>query len=404
MLTLIFVMSAAVLIGEPVNAAPIPPAPTGLHQTGATSGSVKFEWNAVVASGDVHYDIQYATSPNGPWAYEYDDHEYHKTTEESITGLSSGSRYYVRVRAYIRDTYDTFTDGPWSQPIDVVTPKDSSATLTQTGCTTNTISLSWSNAGSDMYRVYWRAGGSDQEASVDVSQNSATISNLIPGKQYYAHVVPIMKSSTYAAVTTSYIPNASVKTISTTPTCSVPSTYWNIGTAYIQPSNYETTDSDGFEYELYSYKNKKIISGSYTGYLNVSLNNKYFKKYQFFKVRVRNYVTLNNGTRVCSQWSPWVWSGRNPDITKVRRSGSNAYKLNWKTMRGATSYTVYASTSEKSGFKKVATTKKTSYVVTKFKKKVLKRNKRYYFYVVANKKSGKKTFKTTPDRSFYLYD
>lgn len=31
MLTLIFVMSAAVLIGEPVNAAPIPPAPTGLH-------------------------------------------------------------------------------------------------------------------------------------------------------------------------------------------------------------------------------------------------------------------------------------------------------------------------------------------------------------------------------------
>lgn len=75
MLTLIFVMSAAVLIGEPVNAAPIPPAPTGLHQTGATSGSVKFEWNAVVASGDVHYDIQYATSPNGPWAYEYDDHE-----------------------------------------------------------------------------------------------------------------------------------------------------------------------------------------------------------------------------------------------------------------------------------------------------------------------------------------
>jgi fibronectin type 3 domain-containing protein len=64
----------------------------------------------------------------------------------------------------------------------------------------------------------------------------------------------------------------------------------------------------------------------------------------------------------------------------------------WDTVKGATSYTIYLSTKQKSGYKKVGTTKKTSFTLKKYGKSALKKNKTYYVYVVANKKVGKTTY------------
>ena len=70
-------------------------------------------------------------------------------------------------------------------------------------------------------------------------------------------------------------------------------------------------------------------------------------------------------------------------------------------MTGATSYTVYVSNKEKSGYKKVGTynSKKTSVTIKKYGKAALKSGKTYYVKVVAEKKvkinKKYKTFKST---------
>ncbi len=80
--------------------------------------------------------------------------------------------------------------------------------------------------------------------------------------------------------------------------------------------------------------------------------------------------------------------------TKSGKLKGKVIPLSWKKVKGAKNYTVYMSTNEKSGYKKITTTKKTSFKVKKFKKKALKYNKNYYFRIVANRKSGKKTIKS----------
>ena len=57
------------------------------------------------------------------------------------------------------------------------------------------------------------------------------------------------------------------------------------------------------------------------------------------------------------------------------------------------------STNSKAGFKKIASTTKTSLTVKKFKNKALKKGKTYYFKAVPVVKEGKK-YKST-DYSYY---
>ena len=84
------------------------------------------------------------------------------------------------------------------------------------------------------------------------------------------------------------------------------------------------------------------------------------------------------------------------------KAGKKTLTASWKKVAGATSYTVYVSTKQKSGYKKVTTTKKESYKITKYGKKKLSSNKKYYVYVVANTKVGKTTYKSNADYCWYL--
>ena len=154
----------------------------------------------------------------------------------------------------------------------------------------------------------------------------------------------------------------------------------------------KTVYSDGYAYELYNYKNKKISSGiaSYSGtYLkNITSN-------AFYKVRVRSYVTVNNKV-LYGAWSDYKIFGQQPKVS-IKASG-RTLKLSWSKVKGARNYNVYMSTKQKSGYKKISTLKKTSLRVTKFKKKSLSKKKTYYVYVVANTKGGK----THVEKCYYL--
>ena len=68
-----------------------------------------------------------------------------------------------------------------------------------------------------------------------------------------------------------------------------------------------------------------------------------------------------------------------PENVKASVSGVANAKIKWSSVEGAKKYTIYRATSKKGKYKKVGTSKSTS-----FKNKDLTRGKTYYFKVVAN--------------------
>ncbi len=125
---------------------------------------------------------------------------------------------------------------------------------------------------------------------------------------------------------------------------------------------------------------------------------KNIKATQFYKVRIRSYVTINNKV-LYGAWSDYKIFGQQPKVN-IKKAGKGV-KLTWKKVKGAKNYTVYMSTKRNSGFKKVKTLKKNSLKITKFKKKKIKRNKTYYVYVVATTKSGKTKIKTPVSSAYW---
>lgn len=74
-----------------------------------------------------------------------------------------------------------------------------------------------------------------------------------------------------------------------------------------------------------------------------------------------------------------------PVIT-VKATGTTKIKISYKKVKGATSYRIYRATSKNGKYKRIISTKSTSYTNSK-----LKSSFRYYYKVRALKKSGKKT-------------
>lgn len=74
-------------------------------------------------------------------------------------------------------------------------------------------------------------------------------------------------------------------------------------------------------------------------------------------------------------------------ILTLKKAKTSSINFTWKKIHNASGYQVYYATSKKGKFKKLASTKKTS-----FTHKKLKKNKSYYYKVRAYTKIGKKTY------------
>lgn len=82
------------------------------------------------------------------------------------------------------------------------------------------------------------------------------------------------------------------------------------------------------------------------------------------------------------------------------QGGTAQASLRWKKVTNATGYYIYRSTSENSGYKKIATvTGKTSYT----DKKSLKNSGTYYYKIVTFRKSGSKIYKSAATDIYYTY-
>ncbi len=320
-----------------------------------------------------------------------------------INGLNAGTTYYVRVRAYTREYQNgdyVYAYGAYSDVIEFVTnPNSKPAYLKKTDSTTSSVTVEWPSVpGANAYRVKWSGGGLEKETVVysESAKVRYTIGSLPANNSYTITVYSARTNSakTYLGCSTLYW-NYVSETYKITPgkvTGVQVANYWS----YISELNvnYNKLVADGYEAEAYTANKKKdtkVASVDGNSYVGVYLKSSKFKKHNFFKVRVRAYATTSDGVKKYGAWSDWKYVCQQPDVTKMT-SKSNGMQIKYDKISGADRYIVYMSTKKDSGYKKVATTKKTSVTIKKLGKKKLKKGKTYYVYVVAYNKVGKKYY------------
>ena len=145
------------------------------------------------------------------------------------------------------------------------------------------------------------------------------------------------------------------------------------------------------ELEVYNAKNKRIAKktmSKYSGKIKLS-------KGMAYKYRVRSYYNnKEKGKNYYGKWSSYRYFG---NTNAKIKSAKKAVKVSIKKGTGFSSYTVYISTKQNSGYKKVKTFKvgkKSQYTTTikKYGKKKIKGGTYYYVKVVPKVKFGSKTY------------
>lgn len=380
-LSFLFLVAMFTLLFATAVSAATPSKVTGLKQTDAGSSSFKVEWQTVLGQS-VYYEVSMST--DGINYIVVEDRQSWNYYNEYY--LASGSTYYIKVRAFEGSTY-----GDYSDVLKVVTAPEKVENVVQTGATTSSFTISWDKtAGATSYVVYKKQD--NQEYTLGTTTGTSFTVKGLNNKMevpFNIYVYPVNSSGTYDA-----IPSYSTGIYSYNLEL-VPTKVQNVDIQYYWESLNEvkvvfnkTVHSDGYQYQTYNHKGKKLTTGTTTSdYMYL----KNIKSNRFYKVRVRSYVVVNNKT-IYGAWSDYKVFGfqPKPSVKNLKKG----VKISWKKVQGAKNYTVYMSTKEQSGYKKIKTLKKTSLTVTKFKKKSIKKNKTYYYYVVANTKQGKKTVKT----------
>lgn len=400
LMTLALVVTVAVVGGIQTKAAAA--APTGLKQDYDSKTAVGVTWNEV-ASAEA-YAVQ--ISSNSSFTDGITGGTYSNSCtiwNDDWSAIAAGKSYYVRV-ASIDSTGNI---GAYSAPIEVATrPATATKSIKHTKSTTSSVTLNWSAvSGANTYRVYYSKLGSSSEKSVVVNgKTSVTLKGLSKNSEYLVYVYAGRKT---AAGYTAYESSGKYKSaIPVTPqktaSVKVRGYYESSGELSLQWKDARCVD--GYEVQLYTaYKNKdtkvKSFTKKTTSYY-ATIKNSNLKKHNFYKVRVRTYCLDSNGKKYYGGWSSWIYTCQQPDVKKMQ-STSKGLKVSWDKIKGADRYVIYVSTKQKSGYKKYATTKSTSKVITKCGSSKLKSGKKYYVYVVAQNKVGKKYYSGESNYCWY---
>ena len=391
-------IAASVLFGCAVSATP-----TGLKQIGDTTNAVAIDWDDTTIAGISNYAV-FVSTDKDRWdesTIVEKSSGFVKSSEASITNLTPGSSYYVKVTEAAVDSDNNLHLGKWSDYIEIVTkPDDASftgATVKQTAAKKGKVSISWQAVnGATGYEVKVSKNDTTVDATVyaDVTGTSLDISNNSPT---YAGVYYYRKSSTgYVAKCSEGKQAYSVSLKPLPGKAKKPKIVSEnvVGGVNVKFSAINNCDGYQVQYCKYNGKGKK---NKYTATSQISLSS--LNKKMFYKVRARGYVVLSSGKKAYGKWSKanvfcMDQTRHNCKITDASSSTTKKVKLAWKKVKGAKNYTVYMSKSRYSGYKAVATTKGTSVTLSSFNGSGFAYDQNYYYYVVANAKVGKKTYKS----------
>lgn len=266
----------------------------------------------------------------------------------------------------------------------------------QIGQTDSTVSVSWDEvANAEAYYFGWGETVQKAHENVDKQQDkcdaqyiSRTISGLKAGTKYYLCINCKIKSGSYI---TPIVTDFEIYTLPSGKTTGVKVDNIDQSLKTATLSWKEQTGVSGYEYKLLA-DGKTVESGSTvnSGDTQVTLD---IKKNSFYTFKVRAYSD-RAGSRKYGKWSTELNFAPQPNLTKASTSRSGLV-VKWDKITGAKNYTVYASTSANKGYKKVTTTTKTSYTLSKINGKKFNKSNTYYIYVIANKSVSGKTISST---------
>lgn len=371
-----------------------------LQQTDCNTTSVSLKWDPYIGTQTVgHYHILYSTD-----GVNFGYKDYTSGTEDSITGLATGKKYYVKIQALADNKYhfeesDNFSVTnviAESEMLEIATKPEVSAptNVHQTAATATTASIAWDAVkGATSYTVYRRDSWSDRVKIGTTTSNKCTIAGLVNAfaADYVVEATADVVLNNGSSVISATSSTSSAVTVKTTPSkvlgVAMTNYYDSIDVAYFGWSN--MNNCDGYQFQILTYKGKKLVDNYVSGN---SIRISPFKKGVFTKTRVRAYVNVN-GQKVFGAWSSNAYYASCSKLTVKRSANRKKINLSWKKISGVTQYQVYISTKSDGGYKKVANVSgsKNKITITKCGKSSLKKTKNYYIQVkYIGKVGGKK--------------
>jgi hypothetical protein len=386
---LVFAMAICLVVGFGINAKVASAKVSGLVQKNATQTSARV--NCQPELGFKGYYVLLISNDNVNYVPTDWDSD---CTYLNADNLFPGSSYYVKVA--MTDTWDdtNYLAGSMSDPIEIVTcPDCSKLEVYQSDATTSSVSLTGTGMiGANYFEL------KDDSLFLGASYTN-TVTNstaLRSGYSFWPDFIPCRISST-GFVAEGYGKSTSAKTVMK------PLSTNSIGIAnswlYINSYgfSFSTSDSyDGYQWQFLSPSGK--VLKTYTDKYNIEN----FINGKAMKYRFRTYVTCGTQRRY-SAWSGCKYLGFTRNITsKIYKR--KYVKISWSKVNNVSSYSIYTSTKEKSGYKKFKTVsaKTRSVIIKKIAGKSIKKNKNYYVRIIPNVKVGKKTY-SAGNFSYYTF-
>lgn len=287
--------------GNAINAATLP---TKLNSVSAVANGFTVKWNKVAES--TGYQVQYSTKSDFSGAATVYGGATN-TTNYTVTGRANGTKYYVRVRAYV-----TFMDGnrlwgDWTDAKTVTTPSaPSKPTLNSVGALANGFKANWKKlSGVTGYQLQYSTKSNFSGAATvyagDANAVTKSITGRAAGTKYYVRIRAYKKvtggtlygawSASKAVTTPSKPKTASIKSVSALSKGFTVN--WNKISGVTGYQVQYSTRSD--------FKNAATVYGGNANAVSKKITGRGAKTKYY--VRVRAYKNVG-GTYLYGNWSP----------------------------------------------------------------------------------------------------
>ncbi len=356
------------------------PAPTGVAQIGATSTEAGISWNAVEQATE--YIVEYSENVSVGWKVAGSTSGLNGT----ISGLKSGTSYYVRITSVYTSMLGMDTLGETSTPVEFVTAPEAVKvqSVSVTRAEETSLGIQWgASTGAVSYKIY--DGSNRLIGSSDTT--SFTWNGLKAGESYDLYIQPVRTSAAGYEAGGTLLKCTGLKTRPLPLAAPARSQF-----GYDSSSNISTSvrfvvngTASGYQVAVYNMKTGKQVfatEADTASFIPVS-NTPY-------RWRAR-YYTLFKGEKIYGAWSEYRCFC-NMKIT-AKWKGKHKIQMSWKKIPKAKSFTVSISKKKNKGYKKVRTLKGSARKITisRYGKKKLKRGNRYYVRMTFRLKDGNKS-------------